>query len=385
MLSVMGTTGYVYRSRQSEERLRAVEIVRQSEGLLKESQQVASLGHYTFDIRSGEWTSSEGLDRVFGIGPAYARDVAGWTGLVHPDDRQMMQAYLLEDVIGRGQPFDKEYRIVRSDDGQTRWVRGLGRLALDERGQAITMFGTIQDVTQRRLAEEELRQRNEELLRFVYTVSHDLKSPLVTIRTFLGFLGQDLGKDDPVLVETDMEHIRRAAERMARLLDELLELSRVGRKMNPPQDVLLQDLVSETLTVVAGLMADKRAEVHVTDVPVVLRGDRARLLEVFQNLIDNALKFTRADSHPRIDVGIEDRADGLAFFVRDNGVGIDPRHKAKLFGMFEKLHPGTEGTGIGLALVKRIVEVHGGRVWAESPGPDQGTTFYFTLADTTRA
>ncbi|MCX6538833.1 MAG: ATP-binding protein [Acidobacteria bacterium] len=225
-----------------------------------------------------------------------------------------------------------------------------------------------------------MRKRNEELVRFTYTVSHDLKSPLVTIRTFLGFLDEDRKLADPTRVEKDIGFIRRAADKMTDLLDDLLELSRIGRKMNPPEDIPLQTLVGEALDMVAGRITQRRVMVTVTDVPVTLHGDRRRLIEVFANLLDNAAKFMGDQADPRVEVGIDETGAQPVLFVRDNGLGIDPRHASKLFGLFEKLHPEAEGTGIGLSLVKRIVEVHGGRIWAESAGPRQGSTFRFTLS-----
>ena len=232
--------------------------------------------------------------------------------------------------------------------------------------------------------EEELRAKNDELIRFTYTVSHDLKSPLVTIRTFVGYLQQDALKRDSAALDRDLTYIQTAADRMSRLLDELLELSRIGRKVNPPVDVPLQDVVKEALDLVAGRLTSRGVTTTVTKEPIVLYGDRPRLVEVFQNLVDNAVKFMGDQPAPRVEIGVE-QADGeTVLFVRDNGIGIDPRYQIKLFNLFEQLDPSAEGTGIGLALVRRIVEVHGGRIWVESSGPGQGTTFRFTLAKTKR-
>ncbi len=235
-------------------------------------------------------------------------------------------------------------------------------------------------ITERKQAEEALQRRNEEILRFTYAVSHDLKSPLVTIRTFFGYLENDLKQADTARVDTDLGHIRRAAEKMTHLLDDLLRLSRIGRKVNPPEDMTLQAIVREALEMVAGQIAERQVQIQVSDAPVVLHGDRMRLSEVFQNLIDNAIKFMGEQAEPRVEIGMDASGPEIVLFVRDNGLGIDPRHQSKLFGIFEKLHPGTAGTGMGLAMVKRIIEVHGGRIWVESAGPGQGTTFRFTLS-----
>jgi signal transduction histidine kinase len=227
-----------------------------------------------------------------------------------------------------------------------------------------------------------LIQKNDELTRFTYTVSHDLKSPLVTITTFLGYLEKDIPGRDAARMEKDLAYIRTAANRMGRLLDELLELSRIGHKMNPSVEAPLQTIVKEALGLVAGQIAQRGVKVQVTEEPVLLYGDRERLVEVFQNLVDNAVKFMGDQPAPCIKIGVEQPDGETVIFVQDNGIGIDPRHKSKLFSLFEKLNPSTEGTGIGLAVVRRVVEVHGGRTWAESAGPGKGATFRFTLAGT---
>lgn len=248
-----------------------------------------------------------------------------------------------------------------------------------------SVIGVAVDITERKRREEELQQRTDELTRFTYTVSHDLKTPLVTIRSFAGFLEQDIKRQDAERVEKDLGYIRNAAEKMSRLLDELLELARIGRKAHPPVEVTLQELVQEAQDLLAGRIVDRGVKVRVTPESVLLRGDRPRLREVFQNLLDNAVKFMGDQTSPEIEVGVEEANHKLVFFIRDNGMGIDPRFQDKIFNLFEKLEPRGQGSGIGLALVKRIVEVHGGRIWVESTGTRQGTTFRFTLGEARRA
>jgi len=238
---------------------------------------------------------------------------------------------------------------------------------------------SFRDITGRQRQEKELSEKNTELERFTYTVSHDLKSPLVTVKTFLGYLEQDLAGSDQERIRQDVAYMRTAANKMGQLLEELLNLARIGRKMNPPEQITFKELAQEVVRLVAGRISTGGAEVQVADAAVVLEGDRPRLMEVWQNLVENACKFMGNQPKPRVEIGVEQRESETVFFVRDNGMGIEPRYQTKVFGLFEKLEPKGEGTGMGLALVKRIVEMYKGRIWVESPGLGQGANFLFTL------
>jgi signal transduction histidine kinase len=226
---------------------------------------------------------------------------------------------------------------------------------------------------------KEQEAKNAELERFTYTVSHDLKSPLITISGFLGLLEADAKSGNMEKFKGDLQRINEAAEKMKRLLDELLELSRIGRLVNPPSDTPFTKIVEEALSLTRGRLMAGNIKVNVEkDLPTV-RGDRPRLVEVMQNLIDNAAKFMGDQSAPRIDIGMQNTNGEQTFFVKDNGIGIEAKYREKVFGLFDKLNPQSEGTGVGLALAKRIVEVHSGRIWVESEGKGKGSMFCFTL------
>jgi signal transduction histidine kinase len=235
--------------------------------------------------------------------------------------------------------------------------------------------------TEREALIKELEDKNAELEQFTYTVSHDLKSPLITIKGFLGLLEKDAAEGNIDRMNENMARISSAAEKMQRLLEELLELSRIGRVVNSPKEVRFEDLASEAVGVVAGRLAEGNVRVEIkTDLPVIL-GDHPRLLEVLENLIDNAAKFMGDQPDPFIEIGARNNNDETVYYIQDNGIGIGPKYHEKVFGLFDKLAQHSEGTGVGLAIVKRIVEVHGGRIWVESEGTGKGTTFCFTLSD----
>jgi signal transduction histidine kinase len=237
----------------------------------------------------------------------------------------------------------------------------------------------------RRLAEayRDLDARNAELERFTYVVSHDLKSPLVTIRGFLDYVEQDARAGDLERLASDVGRIRVATERMGRLLDDLLELSRTGRIAREPEAVPFGDIVQEARNLVGGRLASRGVRVDVDDAAArrLVHGDRVRLVELVQNLLDNAAKFSGDQEEPRIVIGLREGPSSgePVFTVADNGAGIDPAHRERIFELFQKLDPAAEGNGLGLALVRRIVESHQGRVWVESEGRGRGATFCFTL------
>jgi PAS domain S-box-containing protein len=264
-------------------------------------------------------------------------------------------------------------RLLAAEEERTAVLERTNLILRDE----ITERQRVEAERERLIAEQEAR--NAEMERFTYTVSHDLKSPLITIRGFLGLLEQDALRGNVEGMQRDITYIHMAAATMQRLLDELLELSRIGRVVHPLTEIPLSALAQEAVTLVGGQIAARGVQVHIaSDLPVVV-GDRPRLLEVLQNLVDNAVKFMGTQPAPRIEIGLRQAEKDTVYYVQDNGIGIDPRYHEKVFGLFERLEAEGDGTGIGLALVKRIIEVHGGRIWVESAGQGCGSTFCFTL------
>lgn len=310
-----------------------------------------------------------GQSYMFMIAPEYRDQVAGETRKLAEENGTTTGEYV-------------NYRY----DGEERWIQWVVKCIADESGRAIELQAVGRDITVLKQTEaererliKELENKNAELERFTYTVSHDLKAPLITIRGFLGYIERDVQAGNIDRTKGDIQRIIAATDKLHRLLNELLELSRIGRLMNPPENIVLADLVQEVIKLLEGRLRERNVQVKVQQDLPVLFGDAQRLQEVIQNLLDNAVKFMIDPTEPVIEIGTRGEEHGMpVIYVRDNGMGIAPEHHERIFGLFNKLDPQMEGTGVGLAIVKRIVEVHGGRIWLESE-PGKGTTFYFTF------
>jgi PAS domain S-box-containing protein len=379
------------------ERKAADDALRESENLLRESQIIAGLGNYVLDIPSGKWSSSGVLDRLFGIDEAYERSIEGWSALIHPDDRTGMTEYFQNEVLGRRSVFDREYRIIRHNSGDERWVHGLGKLEFGAHGHPVKMHGTIRDITERKMSEEEiqklnaeLEQRiaqrtaqlavaNEELEAFAYSVSHDLRAPLRGIDGWsLALLEDCRGQLDERGCDY-LDRVRAETQRMGQLIDDLLQLSRVTRAEMRTGTADLSALANSVALRLQEANPDRAIEFTVQP-GITVDGD-AHLLEiVLTNLLGNAVKFTSTRPIARVEFGKVPAGNMVAYYVRDNGVGFDAAYAGKLFGAFQRMHRQSEfpGSGIGLATVQRIIHRHGGRVWADAQ-VGEGATFLFTL------
>ena len=225
---------------------------------------------------------------------------------------------------------------------------------------------------------EQLKNKNQELDRFAVRVSHDLKTPLITLAGFLGYLEKDIHNGDVEKAAKDFSQIKNAAKTMAIFVDELLDLSRIGRIINPPTDVSFDEIVQDSLKVTEGIIQEKQVQVKVDPEFPMVHVDRARIVQVMQNLITNAVKFMGDQPNPIIRIGCEEKDGEHVYYVQDNGIGIEPENHNRIFELFNKLDPIVEGTGIGLGVAKKIIEVHNGKIWVESES-GKGAAFKFTL------
>ena len=356
-------------------------------------------------IREVFWLTDAKTHQVIYASPAFEQlwgkplrqlyaDAMEWVKSIHPDDRaRVSESFEKQAFQGM---WLEEYRVVRPD-GSKRWIRDRGFPVHDASGNVIRVAGIAEDVTEQRVAQAELQRHrehledlveertsalqalNRELEAFSYSVSHDLRAPLRAIDGFSQALLEDYGER---LDETALDYLKRvraAAQRMGELIDDLLQLSRVTRAEMKSGPVDISALAQEVVATVRGHEPGRAVEVTVAP-GLRAQGDAPLLRIALENLLGNAWKFTSRKDKAKIDVGYTSIDGSSAFFVRDNGAGFDMQYAGKLFGAFQRLHPREqfEGTGVGLATVQRIINRHGGQVWAQA-APDKGATFFFTL------
>jgi len=369
----------IHLENEMAERKLVNEELKKMKNMLSDGEMISHMGtfEYVADTRTTFWSEGEyciyGLDPE-GTSPTYNDMLAK---CIHPDDVALLhQTFTV--AIQSGSVYELEHRIVRPD-GSVRWVLDRAKPYFDQNSKLVGYIGSTLDITESKRIEQELQAKNTEMERFAYTVSHDLKSPLITIQSYAGMINKDLEKGKYERAQDDMKRIEGAADKMTSLLNDLLELSRAGRQMGEPSLIDMNRLIGDVLVQLTGVIEQSLVEVVLQpDLPTVL-GDQKRIAQVVQNLIENAIKYRGDQAAPRIEIGTRQEGTECVFFVSDNCKGIDPRHFEKVFGLFNKLDAKSEGTGVGLALVKRIIEVHGGRVWVESDGEGMGSCFCFTM------
>jgi PAS domain S-box-containing protein len=385
------------RTRQLKEEIQghqqAQRLLVEKDMRLTEAQQISHLGSWDWLLVSGEVSFSDEMYRIHGLLPrGRSERAADLLQSVHPDDRSAV-AEVFERARRLRENFALEYRIIRPD-GEVRHVHTQGKVVLDDDGRPERMVGAVQDVTDRKRAELQIRELNQELqLRmseleasnreleiFCYSVSHDLRAPLRSVDGFSQVLMETCA---PKLDEEELhylERVRSGSVRMGKLIDGLLDLSRISRGELSRQPV---DLTAVAVEILADLQRrDPQRQVEIRIAPrMVAEADPHLLRAALGNLLENAWKYSRQREPAHITMGIEQREGVPVFFVSDDGAGFDMAYTKKLFGVFQRLHAEREfeGTGIGLATVQRIVQRHGGRIWADAK-VEHGATFYFTLA-----
>jgi len=374
------------------ERKRVQEQLRQS-SLYTRSLIEASLDPLVTISREGKITDvNEATEKVTGVSRRQLIGSDFSTYFTEPESAR--RGY--EQVFAQGAVQDYPLAIRRTT-GEVTNVLYNASVFRSESGEVEGVFAAARDVTERKRAEEEVHRLNEELEQrviqrtaqleaankeleaFTYSVSHDLRAPLRHISGFSKMLTEEFGSTLPPDAQHHLQRIQEGTRRMGLLVDDLLNLGRIGRHEVKLQATGLNSIVNEVVDELKPEWAGRQVEWRVANLPFV-ECDPALMKQVFQNLLSNAVKFTRTRSQAVIEVGQKDQEGTPAVFVRDNGVGFNVKYADKLFGVFQRLHrpEDFEGTGVGLATVQRIVQKHGGRIWAEAE-LDKGATFFFTL------
>ncbi|MFO7576337.1 MAG: PAS domain S-box protein [Pelovirga sp.] len=297
----------------------------------------------------------------------------------HPDaGREAFKSAAL-GVFARREEFNRQENPIVTRDGKALWVATSGLPMVDAQNNLLGYRGIDVDITDRKRAQFDLEEKNREIEEFTDIVCHDLKSPLVTIASFLPILKQDIAAADTEQIRADLAYIEGATTKMEQLLDALQQLCQVGRGKNTFVRLAPGLLIDDCLASLAGPLRQRQIRVRVEDLPLQLHGDALQFGQIWQNLIENAIKYMGDQQAPEIVLGVEVAREGAVFYVRDNGMGIEPRHAERIFNLFSQLNPRSDGRGLGLGLVKKIVERYRGRIWVESQGLGEGSCFRFTL------
>lgn len=367
-------------------RKRTEDSLREARSRLESTLAAGEIGTWEFDIVSNSVRADHNLARMFGVSPeaADAGPLNVFTKSIHPDDLARVSR-VIETAINRGDTYECEYRIVVPDE-PLRWVVSRGRVERDAKGQAIRLPGVVVDITERKRAEEELRrlaadlsEANRRKTEFLATLGHELRNPLAPIRTGLELMSYL--SDDPETMEETRGMMVRQTQQMVRLIDDLLDVSRItqGKLELRTCRVNLHHVVTSAVEATRSQIeeAGHHLSISMPPDPIELEADPNRLAQIISNLLNNSSKYTPDGGQIQLTV---EQHDGEAFIsITDNGIGIPAHHQDDIFEMFNQIdrpfEDGYRGLGIGLTLVKQLVEMHGGSISVHSEGDHLGSEF----------
>lgn len=359
-----------------EERKRAEKAMAESEERYRKIVETAHEGIWVIDANTRVQYVNQQMASMLGY---TVEEMLGTLLFEYVSDLAAIEAHQNFQNSRRAPVKQHDFRFRRKD-GSDLWAMISTSPVFDDRGQFMGALGMIIDITERKQAEERLRKANEQLKGFVDVVSHDLKNPIFAVKGFSTLL---LRKYEEALGEKGreyLEHIQESASRMASLVSDLLSLSRLGQVAPALGEASSLEIIRAVASNLDASLNENEVELVVADDLPTIYCDRDRIYQVFDNLVTNALKFTKGAEHRKVEIGYVDQGDSHQFYVKDNGVGIAREHHRKIFELFHRLEEteAIEGTGLGLAIVEKIVTEHGGRVWVESER-GKGATFRFTV------
>lgn len=363
------------------------------------------------DTDTGNWFSTETLDSIFGIDQSYVKNVESWLDIVHPDDRELLSNYFYQEVIAKKQSFNFDYRIIRKNDNAIRWLHGIGKLSFDEKGNLVSMLGTIQDITEQKKYEqqileknteyeslnEELRQINEELFlakekaeeasrlktEFLNNMSHEIRTPMNGIIGFSEML------DTPGISDERRNYyskiVQSSSQQLLRIIDDILEIATIETKQQKVKEAAfyLNDLLMELFSIYNLRSKERNIPIYLNkgldDNQSYIISDKTKLNRILGNLIENALKFTFTGY---IEVGYSIKGDALRLYVKDTGIGISPQNFETIFERFsqeeKELSLKHGGLGLGLSISRENAKLLGGNIYLESE-KGIGSTFYVSI------
>jgi len=367
----------------------------ESEECVRLAVETANIGVWELDLETQQVKWETNMFKIYGSEPSPDGIISykGWSDAVLASELSAQEAQLAQ-VIATGVRGNREFHITRASDGKVRTIQASEMAIKGLDGKVTRLLGINMDITERKEAEGKIQKLNDDLLRradeleyankeleaFSYSVSHDLRAPLRAIDGFSRMLAEDCAEKLVAEDKRKLEIIRSEAQRMGKLIDDLLLFSRLGRQNLEPSVIEMQAMAQEVFDELMTAEPERQVHLELHALPPAT-GSQAMIRQVWTNLISNGIKFTKHREVSKIEIGIiENATDGCIYYVKDNGAGFDKRYADKLFGVFQRLHSQLEfqGTGVGLALAQRIVQRHGGRIWADAE-VDHGATFYFTL------
>jgi PAS domain S-box-containing protein len=350
--------------------------LRMSEERLRLAQNQGNVGVWDWNTVTDELHFTPELEELYGLSPGTIKTYEDWRKLTHPDDIIKTEEER-DRKISNHEHFDLEFRVFHNS-GNIHWLTARGGAIYNDQGEAVRVLGINMDITERKMIEDALRESNKELEQFAYVSSHDLQEPLRMVTSFTQLLERRYkGKlDDDA--DDYIEFIVDGAKRMKTLIDDLLLFSRLTTEPRKYENINLNNVLDVVLLNLKSAIEENNVKITLDQLPNVT-GDASRFIQVFQNLIGNAIKFNDKEI-PEIHISAQKAGNEWIFIVRDNGIGMDKKYFETIFSVFKRLHTRQdyEGTGIGLAIIKKIIQQHGGHIWVKSE-IGKGSTFYFTI------
>jgi PAS domain S-box-containing protein len=365
--------------------------LKESTDFLNAAQAIANVGSWKLDLASNQLSWSDEVYRIFGLEPQqFGATYEAFLDIVHPEDRCAVDAAYSSSLKNGQQAYEITHRIVRSGSGEVRWVHEKCHHVTDCAGRVVRSIGMVQDITERKEAEQELKRSNCELMEanraweeFGFAASHDLREPLRTVNLYAQMLlRRDALKCDQQASEF-AAYIESGIRTMEDLLRDLLSYACASSPEEEGSEVADLNRCLEAALAALGARIQESSPVITWQHLPTVRASGKHIEQVFQNLLSNAMKYTRQGVPPEVTISAELCGGDWVVTVRDQGIGFDPMYADRIFGLFKRLHRnGYPGTGVGLAICRRIVERYGGRIWAESDGVGRGASFSFALSAT---